>query len=93
LCAVALCLAYSGVALSQTAQSYRQRANTFAQSKSWDEAIDMYRKVLELEPNDAVTHYDLALALKYKGETKQAAEEFESAVRLKPVWCAIKLAR
>ena len=88
-CAVVLCVVSAEPArvLGQTAQAYRQQANAFAQSKSWDEAIAAYRKVLGLEPNDAVAHYDLALALKYKGETKQAAEEFESAVRLKPGWC------
>ena len=79
-------LRYSGPSLAQTAQVYRQQANTFARSKSWDEAIAAYRKVLELDPNDALTHYDLAFALKYKGDTKQAVEEFEVAIRLKPGW-------
>jgi tetratricopeptide (TPR) repeat protein len=72
--------------LAQTAESYRQQATEFARSKSWDEAIAAYRKALELDPNDALTHYDLALALHYKGDTKQAVEEFESAIRLKPGW-------
>jgi tetratricopeptide (TPR) repeat protein len=88
-CVVVLCAvsAEPTRVLGQTAQAYRQQANAFAQSKSWDEAIALYRKVLELEPNDAVAHYDLALSLKYKGETKQAVEEFETAIRLKPGWC------
>ncbi|MGB9431303.1 MAG: tetratricopeptide repeat protein, partial [Candidatus Acidiferrum sp.] len=84
--ALILSLAYAGPSLAQTAQVYRQQASTFAHSKSWDEAIAAYRKALNLEPNDALTHYDLALALTYKGETKQAVEEFEAAVRLKPTW-------
>ena len=74
-------LAFSEPALAQTAQSYRQQATEFARSKSWDEAIAAYRKALDLDPNDALTHYDLALALKYKGDTKQAVEEFESATQ------------
>ena len=81
-----LVLAYSAPVLGQTAQLYRQQAHAFAQSKSWDEAINAYRKALELEPNDALTHYDLALALEYKGYSSQAVEEFESAIRLKPKW-------
>src|SRR5208337_2031849 len=71
---------------AQTAQSYRQQATELARAKSWDDAIAAYRKALVLEPDDCLTHYDLALALNYKGETKQAVEEFETAIRLKPRW-------
>ena len=81
---LALVMAASGFA--QTAEIYRRNATEFARQQSWDQAIVSYRKALELEPNDALTHYDLALALKYKGEAKQAADEFEAALRLKPKW-------
>ena len=47
-------------------------------------AADAYRKALALEPNDASTHYNLALALKYKGDARPATEEFEAALLLKP---------
>src|SRR5215467_7177614 len=80
------CLWCAGVSFPQTAQSYRQEATELARAKSWDEAIAAYRKSLELEPKDSLTHYDLALALKYKGAARQAADEFESALRLKPKW-------
>ncbi len=63
----------------------RRPSNSLARNP-WDEAIANYRKALELEPNDASTHYNLALTLKYKGEAKQAVEEFETALRLKPKW-------
>src|ERR1700689_5188283 len=85
-CALVLSVEYSEASLAQTAQAYREQANALARSKSWEQAVAAYRKLLELDPNDAVTHYDLALALKYKGDTKQAVEEFEAAIRLKPVW-------
>jgi tetratricopeptide (TPR) repeat protein len=49
---------------TQTAASYRQQAIRLSQKKSWDEAIANYRKALALEPNDASTHYNLALTLK-----------------------------
>ena len=75
---LALMLAASGFA--QTAETYRRDATEFARQKSWDQAIANYRKALEVEPNDALTHYDLALALKYKGEAKQAVDEFEAAL-------------
>ena len=79
-----LVMAASGFA--QTAETYRRNATEFARQKSWDQAIASYRKALELKPNDALTYYDLALALKYKGEAKQAADEFQAALRLKPKW-------
>ena len=73
-------------ASAQTADTYRQRATEFSQAKSWDDAITNYRKALDLEPNDAVTHYDLALALKYKGEDREALKEFQAATKLRPKW-------
>ena len=38
------------------------------------------------EPNDAVTHYNLALALKYKGESREALKEFQAALEIRPKW-------
>src|SRR5260370_41634110 len=73
---------------AQTAESYRRDATQLARHKSWDQAVAKYRKALELEPNDADTHYNLALTLKYNGDARQAAEEFEATLRLKPTWAA-----
>src|ERR1700720_321778 len=83
---VALGLLFSAPSSAQTAQSYRQQAIELSRNKSWDQAIASYHKALELAPNDADTHYNLALTLKYKGDAKQAAEEFEAALQLKPKW-------
>src|SRR5450759_1176497 len=71
---------------AQTVDSYRQRAAELSRAKSWDDAITNYRKALELEPNDAATHYNLALALKYKGDPREALKEFEAALALRPKW-------
>ena len=72
----------SAPAFSQTAESYRKQAIELSRNKSWDQAIENYRKALVIEPNDADTHYNFALTLKYKGEAKAAVEEFEAAARL-----------
>src|ERR1700721_4031438 len=71
---------------AQTAESYRQQAIEKSRQKSWDQAIANFHKALELEPNDALTHYNLALALKYKGDAPKAIEEFKAALQLKPKW-------
>src|ERR1700747_1893489 len=86
--ALALTLGVSLPALltAQTAQTYRQQAADFARSKSWDEAIAAYRKGIAISPNDPDTHYDLAVVLQHQGASRQAVEEFETAVRLKPAW-------
>ena len=71
---------------AQTVDSYRQRAAELSRVKSWDEAVANYRKALELEPNDAATHYHLAWALKYKRETREALKEFQATLKLRPRW-------
>src|SRR5712672_3658667 len=73
-------------ATAQTAESYRQHAAELSRAKSWDDAIANYRNALELEPNDAATHYNLALALKSKGESREALKEFQAALKLRPKW-------
>src|SRR5580692_2537252 len=71
---------------AQTVDTYRQLAAEQSRAKSWNDAITNYRKALELEPNDAATHYHMAWALKYKGETKEALKEFQAALQLRPKW-------
>ncbi len=81
-----LALLIAEPSVAQTADQYRQRAIELSRAKSWDEAVASYHKALDLEPNDALTHYNLALALKYKGDTRQAIDEFETTLQLKPKW-------
>src|SRR5579864_3286148 len=76
----------STTSFAQTAEPYRQKALEFSRDKSWDQAIENYRKALAIEPEDADTHYNLALTLKYKGEPRAAVEEFRAVVRLRPKW-------
>src|ERR1700675_1959923 len=83
---VVLGLLSSAPSSAQTAESYRKQAIELSRNKSWDQAIVSYHKALALEPSNPDTHYNLALALKYKGDAKQAVEEFDSALRLKPKW-------
>jgi tetratricopeptide (TPR) repeat protein len=73
---------------ADSAADYRRQAVAYSHRKQWDKAIELYRRALAAEPEDADTHYNLALALKYKGEAAASVEEFERAVKLKPEWSA-----
>jgi tetratricopeptide (TPR) repeat protein len=53
------------VAGADNAADDRKQAVAYSQRKQWDKAIELYRRALAAEPEDADTHYNLALALKY----------------------------
>ena len=80
----ALLVIASLVAGAEAATDYRNQALAHAQKKEWDQAIALYRKALALEPQDADTHYNLALALKYKGDSGAAILEFTEALKIRP---------
>ncbi len=47
-----------------------------------DEANEMYRKALELEPGSATAHYNLAVSLAGSGELAEAEKHFRAAIEL-----------
>ncbi|PYV25718.1 MAG: hypothetical protein DMG24_08680 [Acidobacteria bacterium] len=47
-------------------------------------AIEKFHAALKLSPDFAAAHFQLALALRQKGDARQATEEFEKAYRLDP---------
>jgi tetratricopeptide (TPR) repeat protein len=55
-----------------------------ASEKRWETAIRFFEGALEIEPNDAKTHYLYARALFGSGKTKEALSEMEIALRLNP---------
>ncbi|HVI78022.1 MAG TPA: tetratricopeptide repeat protein, partial [Candidatus Acidoferrum sp.] len=86
LCCVSVLLSTPLPTSAQTADAYRNRATELSRTKSWDEAIANFRKAIELEPDDSTTHYNLGLALKYKGDTPEALKELQMAIKLRPKW-------
>lgn len=51
-------------------------------ARRFDEAIDQFQKILELDPNFIPAHCDLGASLEEKGMLRQALAEFETCVRL-----------
>jgi membrane associated rhomboid family serine protease len=49
-----------------------------------DEAIALYRRALQLDPNEEIAHYDLALQLWRKGQLAECAEHAREAARIVP---------
>jgi Flp pilus assembly protein TadD len=49
-----------------------------------DQAIEYYRKSLELDPGNAKAHNNLASALSEQGKLDEAVSEFRQALKLKP---------
>lgn len=50
----------------------------------WNEAIEVYRRVLAATPDDATARYNLALGLEHAGEWQAAAAELERVVAQRP---------
>lgn len=52
--------------------------------KEYDQAIQIYRQVLQLAPHDVDTLNDLGLALYYSGNTEQALDSLKQGVEKAP---------
>ncbi len=61
-----------------------QRADQLFAQRRFAEAIELYRRVLELDPKDADAHNDLGLALHYSGNSAAALPILEAGLGLAP---------
>jgi Tfp pilus assembly protein PilF len=55
-----------------------------AQKDLWDEAIFRWKKVIQIDPDSAAAHNNLAVAYEKKGCWDEAEKEYEIALKLKP---------
>ena len=51
-------------------------------ARKYEKSIEQLRKMSEIEPTYAVTHYFLGFAYERQGKLPQAVEEFQRAVKL-----------
>jgi Flp pilus assembly protein TadD len=88
-------LAASGLLLAAACSSSRlqdqMKIGLWASRQDlWDEAIYRWRRVLEISPNSAAAHNNLAVAYETKGQWDEARREYDSALKLEPKNSAIK---
>jgi tetratricopeptide (TPR) repeat protein len=61
----------------------RREASESSANGDHEKAVSSLRKALLLEPDAAVSHLNLGLALLYAGKPAEAIERFQAAVRLR----------
>jgi Flp pilus assembly protein TadD len=61
-----------------------------ARADSWDEAVRQWKMALDLGPDSAAAHNNLAVAYEKQGAFEEARKEYEAALRLDPGNAAIK---
>jgi tetratricopeptide (TPR) repeat protein len=67
-----------------TVSGYYHLARAFARIGKTDEAIGAYQKALQLDPRDAVLHYNLGSLLGMQGNVEQSRLHLEQAVKFNP---------
>jgi hypothetical protein len=66
------------------AEKYKQLGRQQRFAGNWDAAIANYRKSLDLDPNDVLTHDYLGYALFRAGKYQEATKEFNLVIERKP---------
>jgi tetratricopeptide (TPR) repeat protein len=70
--------------LLESPQAYESRGIRALDQKQWNEAAALFRKGLEIAPDNAALQHRLGTALYMMGEIGPAREHFEAAVRAAP---------
>ena len=65
-----------------TSETQRQFGVRMAKMNLWREAMFRFRRAVEIDPNDAESHNNLAVALEANGDFDAAAKEYREAMRL-----------
>ncbi|HUI83507.1 MAG TPA: tetratricopeptide repeat protein [Candidatus Binatia bacterium] len=65
-------------------EGYNNRGYIEQMKRKYDKAIHYYRKAIQLRPDDAVFHYNMASSYFGKHEYAQAAQEYKAAFALDP---------
>src|SRR5256884_7195026 len=66
---------------ASSAEALLKQGNEFAHREMWKEAIDAYRKALEVKPDYAQAHYNLANAYAAEQKLSEAVHEYREVLR------------
>jgi len=71
-----------------TSEKSMEKYNDFAVKSAdmglWNEAIMRWKRIADLNPNNARVHNNLAVAYEAKGELESALSEYDKAIKLDP---------
>lgn len=65
-------------------QNYSELGSAYAEKGMIDDAINAYKKSIEIEPDNAHVHYRLGTLYAMKGKYRDAADEYWMAVEIDP---------
>ena len=77
--------------LPETPEALAALGDKYFEANRFEEAIDIYKKALKLNPDDADTYNDLGLALHYTGKTAEAVETLKKGTVAGPYYQRIWL--
>src|SRR5262245_5156796 len=81
LCAAVLVGCRSG---EQTTADHLKRGEEYQEQKKYAEAVIEYKNVLQIDPNNATAHYELAKSHLQLGQAREGFWELRETVRLDP---------
>jgi len=70
--------------MTETAGAYIERGWELHARKQYDQAIEQFRKAIEVDGNAVDAYYGLGLSCKAKGEKAEAIRAFEKVIALAP---------
>ena len=65
-------------------EALKYLATSYFNQKRYQEALDLYRKLSKVEPDNAKTHNNIGTTLYYLGQSKAAVRSFKHALSLDP---------
>lgn len=77
-----LMLAGCGSSNPEQAGTQKDFGVRMARMNLWREAMFRFKRAVEMEPNDAMAHNNLAVAYEANGDFDKAGEEYRTAIRL-----------
>ncbi len=75
----------------ESAESLARLGDTYFETNRFEKAIEVYEKVLKLDPGDVDTYNDLGLAFHYSGKSDIAVDTLKKGIEINPSYQRIRL--